>query len=100
MNIGREYRYDWHDLMVRVEGDVVKALARDSDDAWAKSGMLGDLAALFRYFRSPKPFTTADGYPIRILYTRAQHSSSLELKKQLPAGPGYRLAEAVADIFL
>jgi len=74
MNIGREYRYDWHDLMVRVEGDVVKALARDSDDAWAKSGMFGDLAALFRYFRRPEPFTPEDGYPIRILYTRAQHS--------------------------
>ncbi len=74
MNIGREYRYDWHDLMVRVDGDVVKALARDSDDAWAKSGMLGDLAAFFRYFRSPKPFTHEDGYPIRILYTRPQHS--------------------------
>ncbi len=74
MNIGREYRYDWHDLMVRVDGDVVEELARDSDDAWAKSGMLGDLAAFFRYFRSPKPITPEDGYPIRILYTRAQHS--------------------------
>ena len=25
---------------------------------------------------------------------------SIELKRQLPAGPGYQLAEAVADIFL
>jgi cardiolipin synthase len=80
MNIGREYRYDWHDLMVRVEGDVVKALARDSDDAWAKSGMLGDLAAFFRYFRSPKPITPEDGYPIRILYTRPQHSQIYEVQ--------------------
>ncbi|GMQ76021.1 MAG: hypothetical protein BMS9Abin01_1284 [Gammaproteobacteria bacterium] len=33
MNIGREYRFDWHDLMVRVEGAVVEELARDSDNA-------------------------------------------------------------------
>jgi len=78
MNIGREYRFDWHDLMVKVDGAVVEELARDSDDAWAKSGMLGDLAAFFRYFRSSKPFTAEDGYPVRILYTRAQHSQIYE----------------------
>ena len=80
MNIGREYRYDWHDLMVRVDGDVVEELARDSDDAWAKSGVLGDLAAFFRYFRSPKLITPEDGYPIRILYTRAQTSQIYEVQ--------------------
>lgn len=31
---------------------------------------------------------------------QADFEKSLELKKQLPAGPGYYLAEAVADIFL
>jgi cardiolipin synthase len=74
MNIGREYRFDWHDLMVRVEGAVVEELARDSDNAWAKSGMLGDLAAFFRYFSNSKPSTSTHGYPVRVLYTRAQHS--------------------------
>ncbi len=78
MNIGREYRFDWHDLMVKVDGAVVEELARDSDDAWAKSGMLGDLAAFFRNFRSSKPLTAEDGYPVRILYTRAQHSQIYE----------------------
>ncbi len=74
MNIGREYRFDWHDLMVRVEGAVVEELARESDDAWAKSGMLGDLATFFRDFSDSKPSTSGHGYPVRVLYTRAQNS--------------------------
>jgi cardiolipin synthase len=78
MNIGREYRYDWHDLMVKVEGAVVEELARDSDDAWAKSGMLGDLAAFFRYFAGSKSSNPAHSYPIRVLYTRAQDSQIYE----------------------
>ena len=78
MNIGREYRFDWHDLMTKVEGAVVEKLARDCDDAWAKSGMLGDLAALFRYFDGRKASSPEDGYPVRVLYTRAQQSQIYE----------------------
>jgi len=78
MNIGREYRFDWHDLMVKVEGAAVEELARDSDNAWAKSGMLGDLAALFRYFGGSKPSMSKHGYPVRVLYTRAQQSQIYE----------------------
>jgi cardiolipin synthase len=74
MNIGREYRYDWHDLMVRLEGAVVDDLARDSDDAWEKSGMLGDVAAFLNYFAEPESSPSRDGYPLRVLVTRAQHS--------------------------
>ena len=74
MNIGREYRFDWHDLMVKLKGPVVEELARDSDDAWAKSGMLGDLAAFLRYFAEPESTPSQDGYPLRVLFTRAQHS--------------------------
>ena len=74
MNVGREYRYDWHDLMVKVEGAVVEELARDSDDAWAKSGMLGDIAALFRLFADSNSANPVPGYPVRVLYTRAHDS--------------------------
>jgi cardiolipin synthase len=74
MNIGREYRFDWHDLMVKLEGDVVEKLARDSDDAWHKSGVFGDFAAAVRYFAPAPPSTSAEGYPVRILHTRAQDS--------------------------
>ncbi len=78
MNIGREYRYDWHDLMVRLEGAVVEELARESDGAWAKSGMLGDLAALFQNFDERKASRKANEYPIRVLHTRAQDSQIYE----------------------
>jgi cardiolipin synthase len=44
MNIGRSYRYDWHDMMVRVTGPVVGRLARDYRLAWAHAGPLGDFA--------------------------------------------------------
>ncbi len=74
MNIGREYRYDWHDLMVKVTGPVVEQLARDADAAWARSGMLGDLALLAKITKPSNASVSDDGYPLRILYTRAESS--------------------------
>jgi cardiolipin synthase A/B len=44
MNIGRSYRYDWHDMMVRLTGPVVGRLERDYRLAWAHAGPLGDFA--------------------------------------------------------
>jgi cardiolipin synthase len=49
MNIGREYRYEWHDLMMQVTGPIVDRLQHDSDKAWARAGILGDLANFFRF---------------------------------------------------
>lgn len=80
MNIGREYRYDWHDLMVRIEGPVVERLARDADLAWAKSGLAGDLAGLISNSRSADETRTEDGYPVRLLYTRAGSSQIYQAK--------------------
>ena len=44
MNLGREYRYEWHDLMVEVEGPVVASLQRQFDKKWAQAGVWGDCA--------------------------------------------------------
>ena len=44
MNIGREYRYDWHDLMMEVSGPIVDQLQYDSDKAWARASVFGDVA--------------------------------------------------------
>jgi cardiolipin synthase len=44
MNIGREYRYEWHDLMVEMQGPVVDQLEADFHRVWAYSGPFGDLA--------------------------------------------------------
>ncbi|HEY3864351.1 MAG TPA: phosphatidylserine/phosphatidylglycerophosphate/cardiolipin synthase family protein [Verrucomicrobiae bacterium] len=43
MNIGREYRYDWHDMMAKVTGPIVGRLETDYRLAWAHAGPLGDL---------------------------------------------------------
>ncbi len=42
MNIAREYRYDWHDLMMEVHGPVVDILEEEFHKAWAHAGFFGD----------------------------------------------------------
>lgn len=70
MNIGREYRYDWHDLMMEVSGPVVDQLQYDSDKAWARASIFGDAANFLRILGGKKKRAGDDGYPIRTLYTR------------------------------
>ena len=70
MNIGREYRYDWHDMMVELRGPVVDKLHTNFEKAWRQQGFLGDIrAALYRplrTFNKPGP----DDVPIRLLFTK------------------------------
>ena len=69
MNIGREYYAEWHDLMVRVEGPIVRSLSMEFDDAWRKAGPLGDFALVRKPTRVP-PITPAAGeIPLRMLRT-------------------------------
>ena len=70
MNIGREYRYEWHDLMMEVRGPVVNQLQYESDKAWARAGLLGDLANFFAYIKGEGDDAEDDGYPLRVLQTR------------------------------
>jgi phosphatidylserine/phosphatidylglycerophosphate/cardiolipin synthase-like enzyme len=70
MNIGREYRYDWHDLMMEVSGPVVDQLQFESDKAWARGGLFGDLANAVRFLRGKKNNADREGYPVRILQTK------------------------------
>ena len=44
MNLGRKYRYEWHDLMVEVHGPVVASFEERFRRHWAQAGPLGDLA--------------------------------------------------------
>ncbi|MDX1431520.1 MAG: phosphatidylserine/phosphatidylglycerophosphate/cardiolipin synthase family protein [Gammaproteobacteria bacterium] len=78
MNIGREYRFDWHDLMVEVRGAVVADLGRDFDDTWARSGTLGDFAMLLGASRSRDPGNLDEGYPVRVLHTSPGRSQIYE----------------------
>ncbi|MFO7541388.1 MAG: phosphatidylserine/phosphatidylglycerophosphate/cardiolipin synthase family protein [Thiobacillus sp.] len=73
MNIGREYRYEWHDLMVEVQGPIVGRLRKDFDTRWAHAGIGGDLAFVLATFRI-EPYSgeadRSDFMDIRPLYTR------------------------------
>ena len=71
MNIAREYRYDWHDLMIELRGPIVDVLQYEFEKAWAHAGLFGDLGyAAVRL--GPEPDNAEDvGYPVRALFTRA-----------------------------
>ena len=70
MNIGREYRYEWHDLMMEVTGPVVDKLQHESDKAWARTGLFGDFANFVQFLKGKKQRADDGGYPVRILQTR------------------------------
>ncbi len=71
MNIGREYRYEWHDLMFQLQGPVVDVLRKDFDKTWARQSPLGDFLALMKTVRPVN--TVTDGmYPVRVLTTSPQ----------------------------
>ena len=70
MNIGREYRYVWHDLMMELEGPIVDQLQNDFNKAWAHAGVLGDFGYALERLK-PNPNSAAEtGNPLRILYTQ------------------------------
>jgi cardiolipin synthase len=54
MNIGREYRYEWHDLMVELQGPIVTSLEHEFRRDWAHEGPLGDLDYLITSLTPPK----------------------------------------------
>ncbi len=70
MNVGREYRYNWHDMMMEVSGPVVNKLQYESDKAWARAGIFGDFANFFAFLKGKKRHADTDGYPVRVLQTR------------------------------
>ena len=69
-NIGREYRYDWHDLMMELKGPIVQEILHEFDIAWAHADKLGDISYLVQRIKYRKPKSEVKGIPIRPLYTR------------------------------
>jgi len=55
MNIGREYRYEWHDVMVELKGPIVSSFENEFRKDWAHAGLLGDLAYVARVLSGPRP---------------------------------------------
>ncbi|MBT8108217.1 MAG: phosphatidylserine/phosphatidylglycerophosphate/cardiolipin synthase family protein [Gammaproteobacteria bacterium] len=82
MNIAREYRYDWHDLMVELRGPVVDDLQHEFNKAWAHAGFFGD----FSYMRAAmkrRPQRADDvGYPVRVLFTRTENAEIYKVQRE------------------
>ncbi len=70
MNIGREYRYDWHDMMMEVGGPVVGVLDREFRRTWSRAGLFGEFGYLASALRPRKQAASGEGYPIRVLFTK------------------------------
>ena len=70
MNIGREYRFVWHDLMMELRGPVVDELQNEFNKAWAHAGLMGDAGYALQRLK-PNPNNAEQlGYPLRVLHTR------------------------------
>ena len=82
MNIAREYRYDWHDLMVELRGPVVRVLQHEFDKAWAHSGPLGDFAWAGRAVQRLPHEEDGEGYPIRTLFTRTESAEIYRVQRK------------------
>lgn len=82
MNIAREYRYDWHDLMVELRGPVVDVLQYEFDKAWVYAGFYGDFAYVRRAM-GRKPQSAEDiGYPLRTLFTRTESAEIYRVQRR------------------
>ncbi len=69
MNIGREYRYDWHDLMVELHGPVVDVIHSEFERSWLRESFFGEFrAGMYRPGVPVNPPQPAD-IPMRILKT-------------------------------
>jgi len=70
MNIGREYRYHWHDLMMELKGGILEDINKDFDLAWANAGFFGDFDYFLKKQQYPKEKKKGQGYAIRLLFTQ------------------------------
>jgi cardiolipin synthase len=82
MNIGREYRYVWHDMMAAVRGPVVDVLIREFGDAWAYAGPAGDLGYFFHKLKPYRAAAADIGQPMRVLFTRTGDSEIFRVQRE------------------
>jgi len=69
MNIGREYRHEWHDMMIRLKGAVVQQLSQDFDNTWRHNSWGGDFAMVMPPASNPTVCVDPGDVPVRLLYT-------------------------------
>jgi cardiolipin synthase len=71
MNIGREYRFVWHDLMMELRGPVVDELQNEFNKAWAHAGIMGDAGYALQRLKPNPAGAEQLGFPLRVLHTRS-----------------------------
>ena len=81
MNIGREYRYVWHDMMMELRGPVVDILTNEFNDAWAHAGFFGDVGYFFHKMRRNVQNADDAGYPLHVLFTRPGNAEIFRAQK-------------------
>ncbi len=86
MNIGEEYRYTWHDMMVRLEGPVVGRLVKNFYQNWSFTGWGGDYSAGYRKLFSKKQREvnrpTEDMIDVRLMYTKPHESEIFAAQRE------------------
>jgi len=75
MNIGREYRWEWHDMMMRVEGSIVDYIEEEFDRTWAQGAILGDFVLTGHVLGNRLPPSEEIEHPIRPILTLPRRSS-------------------------
>lgn len=86
MNIGEEYRYTWHDMMVALEGPVVGRLVKNFYQNWSFTGLGGDWAAAYRKLFSKKQREanreTPNMIDVRLMYTKPNDSEIFNAQRE------------------
>ena len=86
MNIGQEYRYTWHDMMVALEGPVVGKLVKNFYENWSFTGWGGDYAAAYRKLFSKRSRDVNRAAPgmidVRLMYTKPHDSEIFEAQRE------------------
>ena len=77
MNIGREYRYEWHDLMMELRGPIVDEIQEQFEKAWTLQAFMGDIRSTLYRPREQVNLPQPDDIPIKLLYTKPGDSQIL-----------------------
>ena len=77
MNIGREYRSDWHDMMIEVTGPLLGWMQRSFARSWAHNGWTGDFAELITRLRSSEKAAARIPVPENAIFVRPLRGSAL-----------------------
>ena len=86
MNIGQEYRYTWHDMMVALQGPIVGRLVKNFYENWSFTGWGGDYAAAYRKIFSKRQREVNREAPgmidVRLMYTKPNNSEIFDAQRE------------------